>query len=100
LRERYRASAPSTYAHFEALAARLAGTPESPDALASLRRELHRVRGTAGSYGFAEASRLAAALEQRALRWAVEPALDHGRRSTAVLAFVDALRAALDAPGG
>jgi chemotaxis protein histidine kinase CheA len=86
-------------AAFEDLAAQLAASPDAPEALAALRGTLHRVRGTAGSYGFAEASQLAAALEERAARWAEDPRLDVDRRSILVLDFVAGLRAAFEPNG-
>lgn len=100
LRERFRGSAGTTVAGFAALAARLAQSPAAPEVLESLRRELHRVRGTAGSYGFMDASRLAEHLEGRVMRWAAEPALDVHLRAREVEHFAAALRTALDAGCG
>lgn len=63
LRERFAATAGNTLKAFEVLADQLQRTPTAPEVVDALRRELHRVHGTAGSYGFLEASRLSAALE-------------------------------------
>lgn len=97
LRERFRASATSTLHAFERTAEQLAAAPDAADLLAALRRELHRVHGTAGSYGYMEASRLAARLEERVLRWTREPELDRAERGSIVHHFVGALRLAFDA---
>lgn len=95
LRERFAATSGNTMATFRQLADQLQRTPAATEVLDSLRRELHRVHGTAGSYGFHEASRLAAALEQVSLRWAAEPALDEARRGAIVRQFVRGLSGAI-----
>lgn len=91
LRERYRAASAGTPALFGTIAARLAADPASPDALSALQRELHRVRGTAGSYGFLDVSGLAGALESRVVRWCVEPAFELTVRAESVEQFAAAL---------
>ena len=93
LRERYRASAANTVAGFRYLAAQLTLAPDKPEALESVRRELHRVHGTAGSFGFPEASRLAGVLEARAVRWAADPAFDRATRGAIIAHFASALEA-------
>ena len=98
LRERYLASSGNTIAAFAALAEQLASTPSAPEVVETLRRELHRVHGTAGSYGFLEASRLSGALEPVAIKWAADPDLDRARRATIVRQFVRALSSALRSP--
>ena len=95
LRDRFRAAMGNTLTAFEALATQLASSPGAPELLSALRRELHRVHGTAGSYGFLDASRLAAALEERALRWDADPGLDRPQRAAIVEHFVSALRLAI-----
>src|SRR2546428_13757866 len=55
------------------LAERLVVTGGDRDALDALRRETHKVHGSAGSYGFMEASRLAAGMEATAKDWAARP---------------------------
>ncbi|GAC1648082.1 MAG: hypothetical protein NVS4B3_03100 [Gemmatimonadaceae bacterium] len=68
--------------------------------LDALRRELHRLRGTAGTFGFPEASRLAGVLEDRALEWASDVTLDVDRRAAAVDHFATALALAFqESPG-
>lgn len=98
LRERYRAASGNTVAAFEALARQLRATPDAAEVTETLRRELHRVRGTAGTYGFAEASALAASLEERAIRWHADPALERDRRAAIIEHFAGALRLAFAAP--
>jgi CheY-like chemotaxis protein/HPt (histidine-containing phosphotransfer) domain-containing protein len=55
------------------LAGRLAVTGNDAEALDRLRRETHKIRGSAGSYGFWEASRLAAGMEETAKDWVARP---------------------------
>jgi chemotaxis protein histidine kinase CheA len=87
LRERYGASTDQIVEGFRGMAVRLARAPTDPELLDVLRRELHRVHGTAGSYGYAEASQLAAALEERVGGWAAAPTLEVGDRATVVAEF-------------
>ena len=97
LRERFRETSAGTIALLDDLARQLATDPSGPETVAALRRELHRVHGTAGSYGFAEASRLAAKLEQRADAWEQDPELERSQRATIIGHFVSALRLAMSA---
>lgn len=99
LRERYLASSGNTVAAFAELAEQLQLNPTAPEVVDALRRELHRVHGTAGSYGFHEASRLAGALEPVAIRWAADPRLDRDRRASIVRQFVRALGSSFTASG-
>ena len=55
------------------LADRLTAAGNDADALDRLRRETHKIRGSAGSYGFWEASRLAAGMEETAKDWVARP---------------------------
>jgi CheY-like chemotaxis protein/HPt (histidine-containing phosphotransfer) domain-containing protein len=91
LRERYRATIANTVAALRQIAVQLTAAPNAPEIVDALRRELHRIHGTAGSYGFADASRLAADLEQAAVRWAIDPAMDLDRRASMTAEFADAL---------
>lgn len=97
LREKYLASSGNTLAAFAQLAEQLHRDPAAPEVVEALRRELHRVHGTAGSYGFHEASRLAGALEPVAVKWAADPQLDRDRRAGIVRQFVRALTSSLQA---
>jgi len=55
------------------LADRLTVAGNDAEALDRLRRETHKIRGSAGSYGFWEASRLAAGMEETAKDWVARP---------------------------
>jgi DNA-binding response OmpR family regulator/HPt (histidine-containing phosphotransfer) domain-containing protein len=99
MRERYASAAANTVAAFERLAEQLDTEPAAVALLTALRRELHRVHGTAGSVGFEEASRLAASMETLATRWLDDPALDHERRGAVVAQFARSLRESLAAKG-
>jgi DNA-binding response OmpR family regulator len=99
LREKYLASSGNTLTAFSDLAEQLQRDPAAPEVVDALRRELHRVHGTAGSYGFHEASRLAGALEPVAVRWASDSSLDRDRRAGIVRQFVRALGASLRPDG-
>jgi DNA-binding response OmpR family regulator len=97
LRERFRETSAGTIALLEDLARQLGADPAAPETIAALRRELHRVHGTAGSYGFSEASRLAAKLEQRVGSWESDQSLERTQRATIIGHFVSALRLAMSA---
>lgn len=107
LRERYLAHVPRTLAALRTSADRLERSADAPAVLTELRRELHRVRGSAGTYGFREAGALCGALEERVVGWSSDPAADVGERArllrdmTGALALALGLRAgAPDAPSG
>src|SRR2546422_3574786 len=66
------------------LAERLATAAGDREALEALRREIHKVHGSAGSYGFMEASRLAAGMEATVKDWVArpdDPDVERGSRS-------------------
>ena len=100
LRERFQATIGNTIDALRQLGDRLGETPDAPMVVDALRRELHRIHGTAGSYGFTEASRIAGQLEERAVRWSRDPALDRAERPAIVQQFVIALDAAFRQPAG
>lgn len=93
LRERYRVTIANTVAAFRRLSAQLAVIASAPEVVEALRRELHRVHGAAGSFGFPEASRLAAELEDAAVRWMADPSLDSDRRAAMIADFANELEA-------
>ena len=64
------------------LAERLVVAGGDREALDALRRETHKVHGSAGSYGFMEASRLAAGMEATEKDWAARPAAPHVERGS------------------
>lgn len=94
LHERYRSSTGQTVEVFRAIALRLAAAPAEATALDSLRRQLHRLRGTAGSYGFHDASELAASLEERVIDWVADDTLEAADRATIVARFARSLEIA------
>ncbi len=98
LREKFAATAGNTVQAFSALADQLQRMPTAPEVVEALRRELHRVHGTAGSYGFHEVSRLAAALELVASRWQSDPSRDRDRRAAIVRHFARSLESAFRGP--
>jgi CheY-like chemotaxis protein len=77
------------------LAERLIASGEDQETLAALRRDAHRLRGSAGSFGFPQASVVAAELEEAAKKWLAHPANGAADRGTAARGFVRRLAAAL-----
>ena len=77
------------------LAERLIATGDDTAAIETLRRDAHRLRGSAGSFGFPQASVVAAELEEAAKKWLEKPANGVGDRGQAARAFVRRLAAAL-----
>ena len=69
----YLASARAQLDVLAGLAERLVVAGGDREALDALRRETHKVHGSAGSYGFMEASRLAAGMEATVKDWAARP---------------------------
>ena len=55
------------------IADRLAAVPGDTVALEELRRETHKIHGSAGSYGFSDVSRLAAGMEETVKDWVARP---------------------------
>ena len=98
LRDHFRASSGTIVGTFERLATQLTSAPASPRALEALKRELHRVKGTAGSYGFLDASTLATRLEERVAAWVKDPTLELEGRATNITHFASALRLAFQHP--
>lgn len=98
LRERYRASSGNIVSALDGHAERLAHAPDSPEVIEAVRRELHRVHGTAGSYGFGEASNLAGAMEERAIRWASDASADRGERAAMLRRLARALERSFRVP--
>jgi len=77
------------------LAERLIATGDDTAAIEELRRDAHRLRGSAGSFGFPQASVVAAELEEAAKKWLEHPGNGVGDRGQAARAFVRRLAAAL-----
>jgi CheY-like chemotaxis protein len=93
------ASARAAVAGFGAVGEALAVRPDDADALTGFRRDLHRLNGSAGTFGYARAGRMAAAMEAVVKRWLETPELDRDRRSTLVTAFSSGISAELDGSG-
>jgi CheY-like chemotaxis protein len=77
------------------LAERLVASGDDRDALEALRRDAHRLRGSAGSFGFPQATVVAAELEDAAKEWLEHPANGAAHRGAAARSFVRRLAAAL-----
>lgn len=97
LRERFLGSAHAALERLQQCATMLDLDPCDANALDSLRRELHRLRGSSGSYGFAEAGERIGEMEQRARTWAIDPTLDAEHRGAHLRRVVDALHTAFGA---
>src|SRR5436309_10047338 len=69
----YLESARSQLGVLAGLAHRIAARSADREALEGLRHETHKVHGSAGSYGFMEASRLAAGMEATVKDWVAHP---------------------------
>lgn len=72
LREDFAGRLDGTVATFTGLAERLEAASTRAAALAELQRELHRIRGTAGTFGFTGAAQLAAEMERAVETWRPE----------------------------
>jgi CheY-like chemotaxis protein/HPt (histidine-containing phosphotransfer) domain-containing protein len=77
------------------LAERLIAAGDDTAAIEALRRDAHRLRGSAGSFGFPQASVVAAELEEAAKKWLEKPANGVADRGNAARGFVRRLAAAL-----
>ena len=77
------------------LAERLVASGHDQAAIEDLRRDAHRLRGSAGSFGFPQASVVAAELEEAAKLWLQHPANGAEDRGAAARSFVRRLAAAL-----
>jgi len=77
------------------LAERLIASGADTAAIEALRRDAHRLRGSAGSFGFPQASVVAAELEEAAKHWLEHPGNGIADRGQAARSFVRRLAAAL-----
>ena len=77
------------------LVERLVTAGDDIEALDQLRREAHKIHGSAGSFGFTQATAVAAELEEAAKQWLAQPAQGAGTRGAAARTFVRRLAAAL-----
>jgi CheY-like chemotaxis protein/HPt (histidine-containing phosphotransfer) domain-containing protein len=77
------------------LAERLIAAGDDTAAIEELRRDAHRLRGSAGSFGFPQASVVAAELEEATKRWLEHPGNGVADRGPAARGYVRRLAAAL-----
>ncbi len=91
LRQRFLESARATLDRLQNYAALLANDPRDTHTLDNLRRDLHRLRGSAGSYGFTGATDRLGQAEERAQQWMLDPTLEGSQRSALIRHLVDAL---------
>ncbi|HYT67521.1 MAG TPA: response regulator, partial [Vicinamibacterales bacterium] len=77
------------------LAERLIASGDDTAAIEALRRDAHRLRGSAGSFGFPQASVVAAELEEAAKHWLEHPGNGVADRGQAARGYVRRLAAAL-----
>lgn len=85
LRDLFVARVPESLSTLTALADRLDMDAADNAALLELERELHRLRGTAGTFGFIEAARLAGELEETVKTWRLEGVGEAGDSTSARL---------------
>jgi len=95
LRDEYLQGARDQLGGIAELAERLIDSGDDAAAIEALRHEAHKLRGSAGSFGFAQASVVAAELEEAAKQWLAQPANGAGGRGAAARGFVRRLAAAL-----
>lgn len=95
--EEFVAATRGTLVECEAVVARLRVAPDDAAALDTVRRCVHRLNGSAGTFGFARAGRMAAAVEGVVRRWLADPALDRDRRADVLATFLAAVRPLFDA---
>jgi len=98
-RRQFLAVARGTVDAFAQLGEQLAARPDAAELLTPLRRELHRLNGSAATFGFPRLGRMAAALESAVKKWAADPQLDRDRRAPIVTRFTKALEAEVATDG-
>lgn len=95
MREGYLHGARDQLGGIAELAERLVAAGDDIDAIDQLRREAHKIRGSAGSFGFAQATAVAAELEEAAKQWLAQPRNGVADRDQAARGYVRRLAAAL-----
>lgn len=92
LQQRFAANADAMLAEYHMIADRIREAPGDREPIETLARQLHRLRGTAGSYGFHAASALAGRFETTVQTWLAESPQDAGAnaatREAAARAFM------------
>lgn len=95
IRDEYLRGARDQLGAIAELAERLIASGDDTAALEALRRDAHRLRGSAGMFGFPQASVIAAELELVVKQWLDQPENGVGNRGEETRAFVRRLAAAL-----
>ena len=95
VRDQYLQGARDQLGAIAELAERLIAAGDDTAAIETLRRDAHRLRGSAGSFGFPQASVVAAELEEAAKKWLEHPGNGVAGRGQAARAFVRRLAASL-----
>jgi CheY-like chemotaxis protein/HPt (histidine-containing phosphotransfer) domain-containing protein len=95
LRDEYLQGARDQLGGIAELAERLIDSGDDRAAIENLCHEAHKLRGSAGSFGFAQASVVAAELEDAAKQWLAQPADGAATRGAATRGYVRRLAAAL-----
>jgi CheY-like chemotaxis protein/HPt (histidine-containing phosphotransfer) domain-containing protein len=95
IRDEYLQGARDQLGGIAELAERLIAAGDDAAAIEELRREAHKLRGSAGSFGFAQATVVAAELEEAAKQWLAQPVEATAARGAAARGFVRRLAAAL-----
>ena len=98
LLEEYLAGMRTELATLATIAERLAAAKNDRGAIETLRRAAHKIHGSAGSFGFMEASRLAAGMEATAKDWAEWPDDPEVERAPLARLFVARLAALFGVP--
>jgi CheY-like chemotaxis protein len=87
---------PKTVDTFHELAGKLDTAPTAPPVIEHLRRELHRIHGGAGSFGFPATGRLAGQWERQAVAWEQDDTLDTSKRGQLIREFAGKLASVFD----
>ena len=95
IRDEYLQGARDQLGSIAELAERLVAAGDDTAVIDELRRGAHRMRGSAGSFGFPQASAVAAELEEAAKQWLEQPGNGVRDRGPQARAFVRRLAAAL-----
>lgn len=89
LRQHFVDNLSGTTAAVEELAGRVEPGRDADAAMSELAKQLHRIRGTAGTFGFAAAAALVEEMEAEMETWRTAlPEQAAGQRSTRVLRFI------------
>ena len=99
-RRQFVGAARGTLEVFEQLGAVIAARPDAEEPLATMQRDLHRLHGSAATFGLPRVGRMAAALESAIKRWVTDSQVDRDRRAPIIARFAQSLRNEMAASGG